>query len=106
MESSMQYVNFRSFKSNAVLFLVCLLGIFVILFATNLEIFCLPKYDRAIAISNEELFFIYSVIFTIINILLLNFCRNLETSTSKTRTILYAIALINQLIICSILFLI
>jgi hypothetical protein len=102
----MQYVNFRSFKSNAVLFLVCLLGIFVILFATNLEIFCLPKYDRAIAISNEELFFIYSVIFTIINILLLNFCRNLETSTSKTRTILYAIALINQLIICSILFLI
>src|SRR4029078_5007339 len=100
--------KFRSIKSNAILFLVCLLGIFVILFATNLDIFCLPTFNRIVAISNEELFLIYTVIFTIINILLLNFCRNLELSKSrsKLRRILFAVALINQLMITSILFII
>jgi hypothetical protein len=108
MESGSQYAKFRSIKSNAILFLVCLLGIFVILFATNLDIFCLPTFNRIVAISNEELFLIYTVIFTIINILLLNFCRNLELSKSrsKLRRILFAVALINQLMITSILFII
>ena len=69
-----------------------------------MEIFCIPKIDRVINISNEELFFIYSVIFTIINIFLLKYSRNLEPSISKKKLILFLILVINQLIIASSLF--
>ena len=94
------------FKSKALLFLICFSGILVIILASNLEIFCIPKYNRAFGISNEELFFIYSAIFTIINVLLLKFSRTLEPSVFKIRTILFMIILINQLLLASILFLI
>ena len=104
--SKKEYENFRSFKSNTLLFLVCLSGIIVIILASNLDIFCIPKYNRVFGISNEELFFIYSVIFTIFNIFLLKFSRNLEPSKFKIRTILFAIILINQLLLASILFMI
>jgi hypothetical protein len=104
--SKKEYGNFRSFKSNALLFLVCLSGIIVIILASNLDIFCIPKYNRAFGVSNEDLFFIYSLIFTIINIFLLRFSRNLEPSKFKIRTILFAIILINQLLLISILFMI
>ena len=86
--------------------MVCFSGILVIILASNLEIFCIPKYNRAFGISNEELFFIYSAIFTIINVLLLKFSRSLEPSVFKIRTILFAIILINQLLLASILFMI
>lgn len=104
--SEKEYSNFRSFKSNTLLFLVCLSGILVIILASNLDIFCIPKYNRAFGISNEELFFIYSVIFTIINIFLLKFSRNLEPLIFKFRTILFAIILVNQLLVASLLFMI
>jgi hypothetical protein len=104
--SEKEYGNFGSFKSNTLLFLVCLSGILVIILASNLDIFCIPKYNRAFGISNEELFFIYSVVFTIINIFLLKFSRNLEPLIFKFRTILFAIILINQLLVASLLFLI
>ena len=104
--SEKEYGNFSSFQSNVLLFLVCLSGILVIILASNLDIFCIPKYNRAFGISNEELFFIYSVIFTIINIFLLKFSRNLEPLIFKFRTILFAIILINQLLVASMLFLI
>ena len=104
MDTSKNEFKFRSIKSNASLFLVCFSGILVIILASNLEIFCIPKYNRPFGISNEELFFIYSVIFTIINIFMLKFSRNLVSSISKTRTILFVIILINQLLLASILF--
>ena len=104
MDTSKKEFKFGSIKSNASLFLVCFSGILVIILASNLEIFCIPKYNRPFGISNEELFFIYSVIFTIINIFMLKFSRNLVSSISKTRTILFVIILINQLLLASILF--
>jgi hypothetical protein len=104
MDTSKKEFKFGSMKSNASLFLVCFSGILVIILASNLEIFCIPKYNRPFGISNEELFFIYSVIFTIINIFMLKFSRNLVSSVSKTRTILFLIILINQLLLTSILF--
>jgi hypothetical protein len=104
--SKKEYGNFGSFKSSALLFLVCLSGVLVIILSSNLEIFCIPKYNRIFGISNEDLFFIYSVIFTIINIFLLKFLRNLEPLIFKLRTILFAVILINQLLISSILFMI
>jgi hypothetical protein len=96
----------RSFKSNFLLFLVCISGIFVIILSLNLDIFCLPKSTRLFAISNEELFLLYSVIFTIINVFLLKFSLNLESSLFKHRTILSLVIPINQLLIVSLLFLI
>jgi hypothetical protein len=104
--SKKEYGSFRSFKSNTLLFLVCLSGIIIIILASNLDIFCIPIYNRAFGISNEELFFIYSVIFTITNIFLLKFSRNLESLKFKIRAILFAIILINQLLLASILFMI
>ena len=79
-------------------------SILVIILSSDMEIFCIPKIDRVINISNEELFFIYSVIFTIINIFLLKYSRNLEPSISKKKLILFLILVINQLIIASSLF--
>src|SRR6476619_4243910 len=104
--SQKEFKDAGSFKSNALLFLVCFSGIVVIILASNLEIFCIPKYNRPFAISNEELFFIYSVIFTIINVFLLKYSRSLESSIFKIRTILFVIILINQLLLASILFMI
>jgi hypothetical protein len=101
-----EFKGVGSFKSNALLFLVCFSGILAIILASNLEIFCIPKYNRAFGISNEELFFIYSAIFTIINVLLLKYSRSLEPSIFKIRTILFVIILINQLLLASILFMI
>lgn len=104
--SKKEFKGVGSFKSNALLFLVCFSGILVIILASNLEIFCIPKYNRAFSVSNEELFFIYSVIFTIINVFLLKFSRSLEPPIFKIRTILFVIILINQLLLASILFMI
>lgn len=104
--SKKEHSNFRSLKSITLLFLVCMLGLFVITFSSNLEIFCFPKSNRVFSISNEELFLIYSVTFTIINIFLLRFSRILEYSIFKMRTILFVIILVNQLLISSSLFLI
>jgi hypothetical protein len=107
METSKKgYGSLGSFKSGVLLFLVCLSGILVIILGSNLDIFCIPKNNRAFDISNEELFFIYSVVFTLINIFLLKFSRNLEPLIFKIRTILFAIILINQLVVASMLFLI
>ena len=104
--SKKEFKDVGSFKSNALLFLVCFSGIVVIILASNLEIFCIPKYNRAFGISNEELFFIYSAIFTIINVFLLKYSRSLESSISKIGTILFTIILINQFVIATILFMI
>ncbi|MFI5405960.1 MAG: hypothetical protein ACHQ1D_05545 [Nitrososphaerales archaeon] len=104
--SKKEFKDVGSFKSNALLFLVCFSGIVVIILASNLEIFCFPKYNRAFGISNEELFFIYSAIFTIINVFLLKYSRSLEPSIFKIRTILFVIILVNQLLLASILFMI
>lgn len=104
--SEKRHKDLRSFKSNFLLFLVCLSGIFVIIRSLNLDIFCLPKATRLFGISNEELFLLYSVIFTIINVFLLKFSLNLEPSLFKNRRILFLAILINQLLIASLLFLI
>ena len=98
-----RYSTLRSFKSNTLIFLVCVSGILIIILASNLEVFCIPKFNRPLAISNEELFLFYSAIFMIINIFLLKFSRSLEYSIFEIRTILFIVILINQLLIASIL---
>jgi hypothetical protein len=104
--SNKQHGNLRPFRFNVLLFLACLSGILVIILASNLDFFCIPKQTRAFNISNEELFLIYSVIFTIINIFLLKLSSSLKYPRSKMRTITFATILIIQLVIMSMLFII
>jgi hypothetical protein len=96
--------NVGSPKSNALLFVVCFSGVLVIILASNVELFCIPKANRLFGISNEELFFIYSAIFMITNVYLLKTSRSLEPYKFKIRTILFIIILVNQLVLGSALF--
>ena len=101
-----QYRSLGSLSFNALLFLVCISGILVIILASNLDFFCIPKQSRAINISNEELFLIYSVIFTLINIFLLKLSSSLKYPKFKMRKITFVTILIVQLVIMSMLFII
>lgn len=102
--SNKQYSNLRSFKFNVLLFLVCFSGILVIILASNLDLFCIPKQSRAINISNVELFLIYTVIFTMINIFLLKLSSSLKYPRSSLRKITLVTILIIQLLLMSMLF--
>jgi hypothetical protein len=104
--SNKQSSNLRPLKFNVLLFLASLSGILVIILAINLDLFCIPKQSRAFNISNEELFLIYSVIFTLINIFLLKLSSSLKYPRSKMRKITFFTILIIQLVIMSILFII
>ena len=106
MDTNNKYRTLGSLRSNSLLFLVCLSGILVIILASNIDLFCIPKQSRAFNISNEELFLIYSIIFTIINIFLLKLSSSLKYPRSKMRTITFAAILIIQLFIMSMLFII
>ena len=101
-----QYTNLKSTRFYGLLFLVCVSAILVIILASSFELFCIPKYNRVIGISNEELFLIYSVIFTIVNLFLLKLSSSLKFPRSKIRKITLAAILIIQLIVMSMLFLI
>ena len=94
----------RFSKYIPLLILACMSGILVIILDTNTELFCIAKNNRAISISNEELFIIYSAIFTLLNIFLLKYARSIKPSISKTETVFFSIIMINQLLIACILF--
>ena len=104
--SNNQNSSLGSLKFNALLLLAYISGILVIILASNLDFFCIPKHSRAFDISNEELFLIYSVIFTIINIFLLKLSSSLKYPRSKMRAITFVTILIIQLVIMSMLFII
>jgi hypothetical protein len=99
----MRYSLLKSLRVNTLLFSVCITAILVIILASNLDLFCLPNYERMFSVSNEELFLIYSVIFTIISVFLLKLSQNLGISIFKMRTILFITMLITQLLIASLL---
>jgi hypothetical protein len=104
--SNKQSSNLRSLRSNALLFLVCISGILIIILGSNLDLFCVPKQSRAINISNVELFLIYSVIFTLINIFLLKLSSSLKYPRSRVRKITLVTILIIQIVMMSMLFVI
>lgn len=106
MDTNKRHSNLRSLRSNALLFLVCVLGILIIILASNLDLFCVPKQSRAFNISNVELFLIYSVIFTIISAFLLKLSSTLKYPKFKIRKITFVAILIVQLAIMSMLFII
>lgn len=92
------------FKTIAMLSIVCIPSVLIIILSLNLDIFCIPKNNRALNISNEEIFFISSLIFVAINIFLLKYSLNLESTASKKRSILFLVIVISQLTITACLF--
>ena len=84
--------------------LVCLVGILVIILDTNIDLFCTAKNSRTVPISNEELFSIYTTIFTLLNIYLLKYTRSIKPSITKTETVFFSSIMAIQLIIACILF--
>ena len=104
--SNKQHSNLRTLRSNALLFSVCISGILIIILASNLDLFCIPKHSRAFNISNVELFLIYSVIFTIINAFLLKLSSTLKYPKFKIRKITFVAILIVQIAVMSMLFII
>ena len=52
----------------------------IIIMDSSLTIFCTPRSGRIINISNIELYLIYSIIFVISNIVLLNIVNNIKTN--------------------------
>jgi hypothetical protein len=55
----------------------------IIIMDSSLTIFCTPRSNRIINISNTELYFIYSIIFIISNIVLFNIVNNIKSNLNK-----------------------
>ena len=64
---------------------------------SSLTIFCTPKSSRIINISNTELYLIYSIIFIISNIVLLNIVNNLK-SNLKNKYFYFIVLIIQSLL--------
>lgn len=84
--------------------LACLSGILIIILDTNVELFCAAKNNRIVPISNEELFLIYSTIFTLLNIYLLKYTRGSGPSVAKSETVFFSSIITTQLLIACVLF--
>jgi hypothetical protein len=93
--------NFLPIKSNWLLLLVCLSGIMVIILASSVDFFCIPKQSRVFNVSNEELFLFYSVVYFLINIYVLKVSVSLKNPKFKMGTISFVTILTIQLIIIS-----
>ena len=106
MSTSNKQHSWLQSRSTALLFLVCISGILIIILASNIDFFCIPKQSRAFNISNVELFLIYCVIFTLINAFLLKLSSTLKYPKIMIRKITFLAILIAQLAIMSFLFII
>ena len=69
----------------------------IIIMASSLTIFCTPRSGRIINISNTELYLIYSIIFIISNIVLLNIVNNLK-SNLKNKYFYFIVLIIQSLL--------
>ena len=69
----------------------------IIIMDSSLTIFCTPRSGRIINISNTELYLIYSIIFIISNIVLLNIVNNLK-SNLKNKYFYFIVLIIQSLL--------
>src|SRR5215208_5703796 len=65
---------------------------------SSLTIFCTPKSSRIINISNTELYLIYSIIFIISNIVLLNIVKDTISNLKQNRYFYFMILIIQSLL--------
>ena len=70
-------------SNNKSIFILIISMLTIIIMDSSLTIFCTPKSTRIINISNTELYLIYSIIFIISNIVLLNIVKNITSNLKK-----------------------
>ena len=73
----------RLLSNNKSIFTLIISILIIIIMDSSLTIFCTPRSSRIISISNTELYFIYSLIFIISNIVLFTIVRNIVSNINR-----------------------
>ncbi len=73
----------RLLSNNKSIFTLIVTMLIIIIMDSSLTIFCTPRSSRIINISNTELYFIYSIIFIISNIVLFNIVKSITSNLNK-----------------------
>lgn len=73
----------RLLSNNKSIFTLIVSMLIIIIMDSSLTIFCTPRSSRIFNISNTELYLIYSIIFIISNIVLLNIVKNIVSNLDK-----------------------
>lgn len=73
----------RLLSNNKSIFTLIVSMLIIIIMDSSLTIFCTPRSSRISNISNTELYLIYSIIFIISNIVLLNIVKNIVSNLDK-----------------------
>lgn len=105
MAGDNKIIGYLPLTSNTVLFVVVISSLLVIILSSSEDLFCSPKRLVVYPITNVDLFLIYSVVFTIVNVYFLKLSRLKELQT-KFRSFLYLVIFCNQALISLILFII
>lgn len=84
-------------SNNKSIFLLIISMLTIIIMDSSLTIFCTPRNSRLINISNTELYLVYSVIFIISNIVVLNITRNIKANL-KNKYLFFMIFIIQSLL--------
>ena len=69
-----------------------------------MEIFCIPQYGRIIALTNQDLFLIYSIIFVVINVFIIFYSKNLNLKKINKNNLPLFLAMACQIFIGIMLF--
>ena len=88
----------RLLSNNKSIFTLIISMLIIIIMDSSLTIFCTPKSSRIINISNTELYLIYSIIFIISNIVLLNIVKDTISNLKQNRYFYFIILIIQSLL--------
>jgi hypothetical protein len=88
--------KFELLYSNKSIFTLIISMLIIIIMDGSLTIFCTPKSNRIINISNSELYLIYSIVFIVSNIILLKIVTNITSTLKKYDKFLYIVILTIQ----------
>ena len=73
----------RLLSNNKSIFTLIISMVIIIIMDSSLTIFCTPRSNRIFNVSNTELYFIYSIILIISNIVLFNIVKNITSNLNK-----------------------
>jgi CheY-like chemotaxis protein len=73
----------RLLSNNKSIFTLIISMVIIIIMDSSLTIFCTPRSNRIFNVSNTELYFIYSIILIISNIVLFNIVKSITSNLNK-----------------------
>src|SRR5687768_1817782 len=88
----------RLLSNNKSIFTLIISILIIIIMDSSLTIFCTPRSSRIINISNTELYLIYSIIFIISNIVLLNIVKDTISNLKQNRYFYFIVLIIQSLL--------